>query len=110
MKTIYLVDWYNYGQRISDSRPTISDYDIVYSKEGINFSYNDDVNTNLDLNTDVSAPYLIVCNESNEIESRWFIIHKELLRGYQNRYYLGRDLIADFRDEFINSTIYIEKG
>lgn len=110
MKTIYLVDWFNYAQRKIDRKETIDEYVDVYSKQGINFDYNDGVNTTLVLNTDIIAPYLIVVDERNQIESRWWVMDKQVNRGQQKTFYLRRDLVADYLDDFLSSTCYVEKG
>ena len=72
----------------------------------------DSVNTEIVVNplqeTDFHGRYLLV--EQGEELSRWFIIETYLIREKQYRLTLRRDLVADFLEPLLESTVYVEKG
>lgn len=98
---VRLYKFNNYHNRILKRYTSFIDYKnngtILATIPNINFKYGDDVSTSLVLNIDVEADYLIVYKMSTPgtIESRWFIMNKQLLRGGQNAYTLRRDVLAD---------------
>lgn len=60
---------------------------------------------------DGSGDYLLVCDDQNNIVSRWFIIETNRTRGGgQYNAVLRRDVVVDNYDDIISSTMYIEKA
>lgn len=53
---------------------------------------------------------LKIDEETEEIESRWFVLESVRLRGQQYRFTLRRDLVADFYDNIITAPIHIERA
>lgn len=81
-----------------------------------NIDYNDGitikitVNRNITLNS-LGYNYVLALDDSNDtIESRWYILEERQTRQGQWVYTLRRDLVADFWDAFMQSTIYVERG
>lgn len=114
--TLYVLNYNNYYNRILKKFDTINEYAdyIIYTLETANFNPNDGVNTTHVIGAavpyDGSGDYLLVVNEFNEIVSRWFIIDGARVRGGQFQLNLRRDLLADFKDDVLNSPCFVEKG
>lgn len=81
-----------------------------------NINYNDGINMSIIVNRNsalnsLGYNYIIALDSSTgKIDSRWFILEERQTRQGQWSYSLRRDLIADFYDEFMHSTIYLQKG
>lgn len=109
---IYLLNYNNYYNRICKKEDTLTnylEYQIGDTIQGVNFNPNDGVNTELIVNTNQKANYLLAV-EDNTINSRWFIIESKRLRNGQHRLMLRRDLIADNYNDIINAPCFIEKA
>ena len=109
---IYLLNYNNYYNRICKKEDTLTDYlnyQVGDTIQGVNFNPNDGVNTELIVNTNQRANYLLAV-EDNIINSRWFIIESTRLRNGQHRLMLRRDLIADNYNDIINAPCFIEKA
>lgn len=112
---IYLLHYNNYYNRIIKKLGTLQEYIdgnyVVGEYYDINFNPNDGVVANLVVDHEGETPdYLLAVDEYNEIVSRWFVIEAVRTRGGQYQLTLYRDLIADYKEEVMNSTAYIEKG
>lgn len=123
--TIYIFKYNNYYNRIYKRLETLSEYEeqgeMIYYIRNANFNPNDGVSTShvfgqngipsSDFQTyDGSGDYVIVLNDNNEIDSRWFIISPLRKMAGQFELLLRRDLIADYKNEIFNATTFVEKG
>ena len=113
--TLYLYKYNNYYNRISKYAATIEEYDAIgtrlYAASGINFNPNDGIDAVQDFNYNGDTPdYVVVTDDSNTILHRWFVIEAVRLRGGQYRLKLYRDVIADYREQVLSATTYIEKA
>ena len=109
---IYLLNYNNYYNRICKKEDTLTDYleyQVGDTIQGVNFNPNDGVNTELIVNTNQRANYLLAV-EDNIINSRWFIIESTRLRNGQHKLMLRRDLIADNYNDIVNAPCFIEKA
>lgn len=109
---IYLLNYNNYYNRICKKEDTLTDYlnyQVGDTIQGVNFNPNDGVNTELIVNTNQRANYLLAV-EDNIINSRWFIVESTRLRNGQHKLMLRRDLIADNYNDIINAPCFIEKA
>lgn len=79
---------------------------------GVNFKPNDGVNAEQIVNWHGENPdYMIVCEEgTSAIVSRWFVTESARLRNGQFRMSLQRDLPADYYDEIMSATVFLERG
>lgn len=113
---LYFLTYNNYYNRIVKRENTLSDYlDYLVGEpiQGIiNWNPNDGISTEQIINNwSYNNPdYLIVTDDSNDIDSRWFVIDSEYLRNGQYRVSLYRDVIVDNYDNIINSPCFIEKA
>lgn len=94
-----------------------SNYDYFIDTSVRNINYNDGINISIVLNSrgsnlnSLGYNYILALDaETEEIDSRWFILEEKQTRQGQWVYTLRRDLVADFYDKFMNATVYIEKG
>lgn len=121
---LFLLNYNQYFNKIVKIEKNLDDYRpyVRYSSEnyklsGTAFNPGDGVLTEHVVNTpDANFDYLIVTNELDEIESRWFVIDATYLRGNgvrvtaQYNLSLRRDLFADYFDEITNADCFIEKA
>ena len=111
--TIYLFQYNNYYNRQVKGFDDIADYpDPVGTYYQMQFNPNDGLNTSIVLNTDIAehVDYLIVCNDDNTINSRWFIMEAKRLRQGQYQFSLNRDLVYDYREQVLSAPCFIEKA
>lgn len=111
--TLYFLDHNNYYDRIISIDWALGLYleSLIQVVEGFNFNPNDGVNTEIIVNMpDSETPnYLIVCDENGNIQSKWFIIDSNRIRGGQYKYTLHRDVISDYWNVIKQSPCLIEK-
>ena len=113
MSTIYFLQYNNYYNRIVKKDETIEDYlgnsNNYFIKEGVNFNFNDGVNSNLTINWTQSwfPDYALVVNETI---TRWFVIENTKIRGEQYKITLRRDVVADNIEEILDADCFIEKA
>lgn len=119
---LYIYDYNNYYNRIyKKAGDSIADYvDYLYYGPVVGvygFTPGDGVNTTQVIGTNVQpyydgkGNYLIAHNpETNEIDSRWFIIDHNRTRNGQWVLTLRRDLIADYYYDIIEAPMFIEKA
>ena len=114
MSTIILTQYNNYYNRVIKKNDYASHYYGSKAKAftDVNFNPNDGVTTTLTVNWEESyAPdYLVVCDTNNVIQSRWFVLEMARNRAGQYVLSLRRDLLADYYDETMDSTCFIQKG
>lgn len=120
-KSLFLLNYNQYYNRLVKKEETIDAYApyIVYGPDEANtyklivsnFNPNDGINTEHVFNVpEPNFDYVVVLDENNEIDSRWFVIQAERTRGNQYKTSLRRDLVADLYDEAIGATCYIERA
>lgn len=113
--TLYIYNNFsNYYNRRVKRYATIAEYGSPsFTQANINFNPNDGVSTSLILGSTAqyhgTGDYAIAV-EDGEIVSRWFIMEQSRDRAGQFSVMLRRDLIADFYEEFMASTTYLERG
>lgn len=116
MNKLHFITYNNYFNRKSKIENNIADYPSGYTPtKSQDFNPNDGRYTTHVIGTsnikNFVYDYLLVCNETNtQIESRWFIVDKERIRGGQWRLTLKRDVLADKRESFKNAQAIIERG
>ena len=123
---LLLLHYNNYFNRIIKKKDTLADYkaaDADYKEVyNINFNPGDGVNTSIVLGLgqngalfagDGEFDYLVaseIVNNTNVINSRWFIVEQDRKRAGQYELTLKRDVLADNYNDVINSPIFLEKG
>ena len=116
LSSVYLLRYNNYYNRIIKKFDTINEYvaeaNVLASFDNINFNPHDGVSTSLIINYNGAdmPDYLIVVNENDVIDSRWYIIENKRNRAGQFEVSLYRDLIADWYNEIISAPMFIEKA
>lgn len=92
----------------------INDYQdyVLYTINNIQFNKNDGISTTQIVNIDItdSGNYLLVCNDQDIIESRWYIVESKWLRQGQTQLTLVRDIIDDYIDKVLDSTCIVERA
>ena len=120
MSAIYCISYNNYFNRIVKREESLAAYlganneNVRYTEANFNFNPNDGANAVITVGRSENpansyGDYLLVV-ENGEIASRWFILDEERLRGKQYRLNLRRDIVADYYEQVLNSTAFIEKG
>ena len=120
IKHVCLLKYNNYYNRIFKKEEKLSDYRpyviIQYngnsSDYNTNFKYGDGVNV-VSNAYDYNGPepdYLIVCDNENNIESRWFILESHMVRFGKFSFTLKRDVIADNWNAIQSAPMFIEKA
>lgn len=113
---IYTLNYNNYYNRKFKRESSLEDYlshRIYKELKGVNFNSADGVSTTI---TNIPSNfgefnYAIVCDTDDNIISRWFIIDQPMIKEkMQSILMLKRDSVADYLDEVLTSTAYIEKG
>lgn len=126
MQTLWLLQYNNYYNRIVKSEAVLSSYQQYQVKykgqttdengntavvQNVNFIAGDFVNTIQVVNWAGDLPdYLLVIDEDQNIESRWFVVTAEKTRHGQLRLTLHRDLVMDYYDDLIDADMYVEKA
>lgn len=117
MQTLYILQFNNYYNRQTKRYNTIQEYlnnaTVVDTITNTDFYRNDGVYTSIVIPEvyNVAPDYCVVYdNNSQSIESRWFIMETKFNSGTQYRAQLYRDLVSDFYNDFINAPAYIEKA
>lgn len=113
MSKLFLLSYNNYYNRLVKREEGISAY-LEYANyllEGVNFNPADGIDTQQIVNTAAANyDYLVVTDDYNEIESRWFVIQAMRTLGGQYQLSLHRDLLADYYDEVLNAPLYVERA
>lgn len=114
MSTVYLLKYNNYYNRIVKKEDTLGAYltqdYLLDTFENVNFVPADGVNTTLTVNHQGTNPDYVVIANGDVIESRWFVIEADIIRGGQYSLTLHRDVIVDSYDLVINAPCFIEKA
>ena len=114
MSTIYLLKYNNYYNRIVKKEDTLGAYltqdYLLDTFENVNFVPADGVDTTLVVKHEGPNPDYLIVADGNDIESRWFVVESDIIRGGQYRLTLHRDVIVDSYDLVINAPCFIEKA
>mgnify|MGYP004708980439 CR=1 FL=1 len=113
LNNIYLLKFNNYFNRRVKKLGSAGDYiaQAVFATRNTAFNYNDGVQAEQVINSEVGCDYAVVTDPSDTvIVSRWFVMESQRLRNGQVRLSLYRDVIADYYDKVIDSPCYIEKA
>lgn len=114
MSTIYLLKYNNYYNRIVKKEDTLGAYltqdYLLDSFENVNFVPADGVDTTLVVKHEGPNPDYLIVADGNDIESRWFVVESDIIRGGQYRLTLHRDVIVDSYDLVVNAPCFIEKA
>ena len=112
--TLHLLHYNNYYNRIVKKFDSINEYSdyIIQTIEYVeNWNPNDGISANQIVDNLVDVPdYLIVCDENQVINSRWFVIEAKRTRSFQFNLTLYRDVIADWQPQIMNAPMFIEKA
>lgn len=114
MSNLFLFKYNNFYNRLVKREEAIESYGVpLFVLENANFNPNNGINTQHIINY-VTLPetpdYCVITEEGGEISSRWFVMECQRTRGLQYRIALLRDVMAEYRDEILNATSFIEKG
>ena len=112
MSKLYLYNYNNYFNKIFKKEDTLALYGTpLYTLPVTNFNYNDGVDTSHVINYDPqNGNYLIITDNNNVIQSRWFVTENVRTRGGQHSLTLRRDLLVDLHDLYINNPMLIHRG
>lgn len=114
MNTVYLLKYNNYYNRIVKKEDTLGAYltqdYLLDTFENINFVPADGVDTTLVIKHVGPNPDYLIVADGNEIESRWFVIESDIIRGGQYKLTLHRDVIVDSYNLVVNAPCFIEKA
>ena len=114
MSTIYLLKYNNYYNRIVKKEDTLGAYltqdYLLDTFENVNFVPADGVDTTLVVKHEGPNPDYLIVADGNDIESRWFVVESDIIRGGQYRLTLHRDVIVDSYDLVVNAPCFIEKA
>lgn len=114
MSTIYLLKYNNYYNRIVKKEDTLGAYltqdYLLDTFENINFVPADGVDTTLVIKHVGPNPDYLIVADGNDIESRWFVVESDIIRGGQYKLTLHRDVIVDSYNLVVNAPCFIEKA
>lgn len=112
MNNLYFSNTSNYYNRKLIKHNTVQEYSPISSLLGVLFYENDGVNTSHTVNKDIEqvGDYMLVCDEYDNIQSRWFIVDEKKMANGQHKLVLRRDLLVDFKSQVENADIFVEKA
>lgn len=124
MVSIYYLSGFNnyYNRTILLPQSTLlADYEDYLLKvdEVENFNPNDNVMTELTVNywgTDedisdlLNIDYVLISSDNRTIDSKWFALDRQRIRGQQWHFTLRRDLVSDNYEAVISAPCFIEKA
>ena len=117
--TLYFLRYNNYYNRLVKKEDSLEGY-LGYAVGSpltgcINWNPNDGVDTEQVVNsftweTFENPDYVVVVNDANEIDSRWFVIENTRLRNGQMKLLLHRDVVVDNYEAILEAPMFIEKA
>lgn len=116
MKTLYILNYNNYFNRLVKREEELSAYEpyVIYMLSNVNFNENDGIDTEHVIGSveayDGSGDYMLAVDEDTRQIQRWFILEAQRTRGGQYRVMLRRDVVADYYNVIIESPCFIEKA
>lgn len=114
--SLYLFTYNNYMNKIVKKSDTLQGYGKpMVTLRNTQFNPNDHIRTSHIFNTfsmdERGIPdYCVVCDASDKILSRWYVIDVSRTRGGQWKVQLLADLAADYLSEMMDATCFIQKG
>lgn len=119
----YLSGFNNYYNRtiLLPQSNLLADYQDYFLKvdDIENFNPNNNTTTQLivnywdaeeNINDMVNVDYVLVSSDNIHIDSKWFALDRQRIRGQQWQFTLRRDLVSDNYDALITSPCFIEKA
>ena len=112
MSKLRLYNYNNYINRIFKKEATLEEYGTpIYTLSVTNFNYNDGVDTSHVINyNNQDGDYVIITDDNDNIQSRWFVTENVRNRGGQHNLTLKRDLKVDLYDLYKNSPMIVHRG
>lgn len=113
LSNIYLCKYNNYFNRQLKLFNNIESNmeSVLYTFSRVNFNPNDGITTTQIVNYNGPIPdYLVECDLSNRVNSRWFVVESTRLLTGQFKLSLKRDVLADYYTDLRNSICFIEKS
>lgn len=116
MKTLYILNYNNYFNRLVKREEELSAYEpyVIYMLGNVNFNENDGIDTEHVIGSveayDGSGDYMLAVDEDTRQIQRWFILEAQRTRGGQYRVMLRRDVIADWKGIILEAPAFIEKA
>lgn len=116
MKTLYILNYNNYFNRLVKREEELSEYEpyVIYMLSNVNFNENDGIDTEHVIGSveayDGSGDYMLAVDEDTRQIQRWFILEAQRTRGGQYRVMLRRDIIADWKGIILEAPAFIEKA
>jgi len=112
MSKLRLYNYNNYINRIFKKEATLEEYGTpIYTLSVTNFNYNDGVDTSHVINyNNQDGDYVIITDDNDNIQSRWFVTENVRNRGGQHNLTLKRDLKVDLYDFYKNSPMIVHRG
>ena len=116
MKTLYILNYNNYFNRLVKREEELSAYEpyVIYMLSNVNFNENDGIDTEHVIGSveayDGSGDYMLAVDEDTRQIQRWFILEAQRTRGGQYRVMLRRDVIADWKGIILEAPAFIEKA
>lgn len=116
MKTLYILNYNNYFNRLVKREEELSAYEpyVIYMLGNVNFNENDGIDTEHVIGSveayDGSGDYMLAVDEDTRQIQRWFILEAQRTRGGQYRVMLRRDVIADWKEIILEAPAFIEKA
>ena len=110
--TLFLYNYNNYYNRVVKGSVYYEDYGTpIGAQANVEFNPADGVHTTIILNTSAAnADYLLVIDEDETINSRWFVMETRRKRAGQYEFVLYRDTVYDYLDSIKTAPIFIEKA
>lgn len=112
MSKLRLYNYNNYINRIFKKENSLADYGTpIYTLSVTNFNYNDGVDTSHVINyNNQDGDYVIITDDNDNIQSRWFVTENVRNRGGQHNLTLKRDLKVDLYDLYKDSPMIVHRG
>ena len=119
-QTLYYLSGFNNYYNRQIKKPlyrNISDFEewVVLTTEPMSFNPNDGVATQVvvnygDLDDRLELDYVLVSEDNNTIDSKWWVVERVRNLAGQWVATLRRDLISDYYPEIMGSPVYIERA
>lgn len=112
MSKLRLYNYNNYINRIFKKEATLEEYGTpIYTLSVTNFNYNDGVDTSHVINyNNQDGDYVIITDDNDNIQSRWFVTENVRNRGGQHNLTLKRDLKVDLYDLYKDSPMIVHRA
>ena len=110
MSKLYIYNYNNYYNRRIKRSDSLEGYGTpIATQTKANFVPGDEVRTSHVMNYNGKGDYLVVCDDEDNIVSRWFILSSDRTRGNQYKLELRRDAIVDNFNVLSNSVFNVDR-